>query len=181
VDSRAGGDDELVGFKNLYQTTSKESKSVSVALVKKTSKELSFGVRTRDKTAKAPGDYKAFDRVLSMAGKDVEKVVQIDIVPRQELDQDLEFIVELYKVEGNARPQGEDAHATVAITASQQIPNGSGQSPNRQALGGGAPKINMMFDKINTLEQMIVHYEQQEKQKQREIQLSKHLQVKRSL
>ena len=113
-----GGDNDLIGFSNLYYLVSKESKSISVTVVKKTGTELSFGIRSLDKSAKAPGDFKALDRVITMASKEVEKVIQVEIIPKKQLPQDKEFILELYDpmVEGNPKFLGDDTQATVTIT-----------------------------------------------------------------
>lgn len=83
-------------------------------------KELRFGVRTVDGTAKAGvddalGDYYPFDGAKVMEPGQKELTLQVKIVNDDNLEPDEDFYIEIYNLETGERYKGEDTRTTITI------------------------------------------------------------------
>lgn len=111
-------ENELLGFKCLHYSVTESSGFVEITIIKKVvNQDVTFGLRTKDGTAKHPSEYTHFDEVLSMKKKDTEKVVQIKIIDNSDWQPDLDFQVELYdpKSPGKPRFKGDDTVSKITI------------------------------------------------------------------
>ena len=107
-----------VGFKCMHYAVSEASGSIKITIAKKNASiEESFGVRTRDKTAKAGHEYTAYDEVINMKKRDVYTEVEIPIIDNTEWQPDMEFYVELYDYSQAGKPRlpGDDTQTLVTI------------------------------------------------------------------
>lgn len=107
-----------VGFKCMHYAVSEASGFIKITIAKKNSSiEESFGVRTKDKTARAGIEYQAYDEVINMKKRDVYTEVEIPIIDNTEWQPDMEFFIELYdySVAGKPRLPGDDTQTLVTI------------------------------------------------------------------
>ncbi len=58
--------------------------------------DYTFGVRSKEGTAKEGKDYEAIDEVCTMKKRETEKTVEIKIHDNEEWQPDLDFYIELY-------------------------------------------------------------------------------------
>ena len=80
--------------------------TVTLTIVKKNlNSDCTFGIRTRDGTAKSgqeetnekgTRDFEAIDEICTMKKRDIEKTIEIKIYDNQDWQPDLDFHVELY-------------------------------------------------------------------------------------
>ena len=69
-------ENELIGFKCLHYSVTESSGFVEVTVIKKViNQDVTFGIRTKDGTAKHPTEYTHFDEVISMKKRETEKYV----------------------------------------------------------------------------------------------------------
>jgi len=81
-------ENEIVAFKCLHYSVTESAGTVTLTIIKKTSTDYTFGIRTKDGTAKsayskdkekATRDFDPFDEVVTMKKRDMEKTIEIKI------------------------------------------------------------------------------------------------------
>jgi hypothetical protein len=92
------GDDEkpspYIGFQYLRYVVAEQADYVTLRIVKKINRELSFWVMTQDDTAISPRDYEPMRMMFHMAEKDKTRDVHIRInVDAEDWEQGLSFRV----------------------------------------------------------------------------------------
>lgn len=69
-------ENELIGFKCLHYSVTESSGFVEITVVKKViNQDVSFGLRTKDGTAKDSTEYNKLDEVYNMKKRDTEKTI----------------------------------------------------------------------------------------------------------
>lgn len=103
-------ENEIVAFKCLHYSVTESAGTVSITVVKKTCTDYTFGIRTKDGTAKSVYDEKdvnanrefdSYDEIVTMKKRDMEKIVEITIFDNHDWQPDLDFFVELYDTKTN--------------------------------------------------------------------------------
>ena len=73
-------ENELVAFKCLHYSVTESAGHMTVTITKKSpNADYTFGVRTKEGTAKAGKDFDTVDEVCTMKKRELEKVVEIAI------------------------------------------------------------------------------------------------------
>ena len=91
-------ENENIGFKCLHYSVTESSGYVDITLIKKNpNAEFTFGVRTRDESAKQSKEYEAYDEIITMKKKEIEKVIQIKIFDNHDWQPDLDFKIQIYE------------------------------------------------------------------------------------
>lgn len=109
-------ENKVIGFKCLHYSVTESAGTVKVTIIRKSSDiELTFGIRTREDTAKVGRDFDGIDNVITMKGKDVERVVEVKIHDDDEWNPDNDFYIELYDTRTKKRLMGDDTECKVTI------------------------------------------------------------------
>lgn len=89
---------------------------MTVTIVKKNmSADCTFGLRTKEATAKSGKDFDAIDEVFTMKKRDQEKLVEVTIHDNQDWQPDMDFYIELYDAKTQARLFGDDTETRITI------------------------------------------------------------------
>jgi solute carrier family 8 (sodium/calcium exchanger) len=117
------GDGELnpkIGFKCLHYSVVESSGSIKITLIKKCDEAMTFGVRTKDDTAKVVEDYNALDKQIMMKAEEKEFVIEVEIVDDEQWQPDRDFLVELYDVTSSEKLHGIDTQTRITIIDDDQ-------------------------------------------------------------
>jgi len=109
---------ELLGFRCLHYSVTESSGTIDITIIKKVeNQEITFGIRTKDDTAKAQSEYESVDDVITLKKRDNEHNLSIKIFDNNEWQPDLDFYIELYDPNtfGRARYQGDDTQTKITI------------------------------------------------------------------
>jgi len=105
-----------LAFKCLHYSVTESAGTVGVIITKKNrNEEISFGIRTIKDTAVPEEDYISVDQKVTMAADEVETKIEIQIIDDNEWEPDMDFLVELYDLEGKDRLEGDDTQTRVTI------------------------------------------------------------------
>ena len=97
-------ENKVIGFKCMHYSVTESAGTVKLTIIRKTPDiEITFGVRTREDSAKVGKDYDGIDNVITMKGKDTEREVEIKIHDDDEWNPDNDFYVELYDTKTKKR------------------------------------------------------------------------------
>lgn len=109
-------ENELVAFKCLHYSVTESAGSMTVTITKKSpNADYTFGVRTKEGTAKAGKDFDSIDEVCTMKKRELEKVVEIRIHDNQEWQPDMDFYIELYDTKSSQKLYGDDTECRITI------------------------------------------------------------------
>ena len=109
-------ENELVAFKCLHYSVTESAGCLTISIVKKNpNTDYTFGVRSREGTAKAGKDFDPIDEVCTMKKREQEKIVEIKIHDNQEWQPDMDFYVDLYDTKTGDRLFGDDTECKVTI------------------------------------------------------------------
>lgn len=90
-------ENKVIGFKCMHYSVTESAGTVKIAIKRKTlHQELSFGVRTREDTAKVGRDYDHIDNVITLKENEEERIIEVKIHDDDEWNPDNDFYVELY-------------------------------------------------------------------------------------
>ena len=107
---------ELLCFKCLHYSVTESAGTMNVTILKKNlNTECTFGIRTRESTAKSGKDFDPIDEVITMKKREGEKQVEIRIHDNQEWQPDMDFFIELYDTKNNSRLFGDDTECKITI------------------------------------------------------------------
>jgi hypothetical protein len=104
-----------IGFKCTHYSVTESSGHVQITIVKKVAEDLMFYIRTKDDTAKAPGDYTPFEKVIKMAAKENETTIEVQIKDDDIWEPDKDFHVEICESESGPRMDGDDTLCVITI------------------------------------------------------------------
>lgn len=109
-------ENKVIGFKCMHYSVTESAGTVKIAIKRKTlHQELSFGVRTREDTAKVGRDYDHIDNVITLKENEEERIIEVKIHDDDEWNPDNDFYVELYDTRTKKRLMGDDAECKVTI------------------------------------------------------------------
>jgi len=100
----------------MHYSVTESAGTVKIAIKRKTlHNELSFGVRTREDTAKVGRDYDHIDNVITLKENEEERIIEVKIHDDDEWNPDNDFYVELYDTRTKKRLMGDDTECKVTI------------------------------------------------------------------
>lgn len=92
IGAKVEQENELLGFKCLHYSVTESSGFVEITVIKKVvNQDLTFGIRTKDGTAKHPSEFEKMDEVVTMKKRETEKIIQIKIIDNSDWQPDLDF------------------------------------------------------------------------------------------
>ena len=105
---------ENIGFKCIHYSVVESCGQAVVTIVKKSTKEISFGVRTVDGSALKGKDYESIEEVYTNFNKE-EITVSVPIMNDAEWEPDSDFQLELFDLETRNKLEGDDTTCTITI------------------------------------------------------------------
>lgn len=89
---------------------------MTVIIVKKNNnQECSFGIRTRESTAKPNKEYTPIDEIVTMKKRETELTKEIQIHDNQDWQPDMDFYIEMYDTNTTMKLFGDDTECRVTI------------------------------------------------------------------
>lgn len=79
-----------------YSVTESAGVMNATILKKNLNTDCTFGVRTREETAKSGKDFDQVNEVITMKKREAERQIEIRIHDNQEWQPDMDFYIELY-------------------------------------------------------------------------------------
>jgi len=90
-------ENELIAFKCLHYSVTESAGMIAISILKKSpNTDFTFGVRSKEGTAKAGKDFEEIDEVVTMKKRETEKTMEIKIHDNEEWQPDMEFYIEFY-------------------------------------------------------------------------------------
>lgn len=81
----------------MHYSVTESAGSISIVIIKKSpNTDFTFGVRTKEGTAKQGKDFEVLEDLITMKKRETEKIVDIKIHDNAEWQPDMDFYVELY-------------------------------------------------------------------------------------
>lgn len=109
-------ENELVSFRCLHYSVTESSGNMTVTIQKKSPNlDYSFGVRTKDGTAKSGKEFEFHDEIIRMNKRETEKNIDIKIHDNEEWQPDLDFYIELYDPKTSQKLAGDDTECKITI------------------------------------------------------------------
>lgn len=88
----------------MHYSVTESAGTVKIGILRKMKEnEVTFGVRTREDTAKVGRDFDGIDNVITMRGNDEERIIEIKIHDDDEWNPDNDFYIELYDIKTKKR------------------------------------------------------------------------------
>ena len=87
-------ENELIAFKCLHYSVTESAGYISISILKKSpNTDFTFGVRTKEGTAKPGKDFEVIEEVVTMKKRETEKIMNIKIHDNAEWQPDMDFYV----------------------------------------------------------------------------------------
>ena len=100
----------------MHYSVTESAGTVKVVILRKMKEqEFTFGVRTREDTAKVGRDFDGIDNVITFRGAEEERTIEIKIHDDDEWNPDNDFFIELYDIKTKKRLMGDDTQCKVTI------------------------------------------------------------------
>jgi len=109
-------ENELLAFKCLHYSVTESSGYVEVTVISNNvQRDITFGLRTVEITAKAPHEFTAIDQTFTLKKREDSINIPISIIDNSDWQPDLEFKVELYDIETKEKLFGGDTETKITI------------------------------------------------------------------
>ena len=109
----------MLGFRCTHYSVTESSGHVVLTVEKRVPNNMTFYVRTRNDTAKAPNDYEHLETAVTMSADESEHQLRIKVIDDNIWEPDKDFFVEIFydknAAETGVRLPGDDTICTVTI------------------------------------------------------------------
>lgn len=100
----------------MHYSVTESAGTVKIMIVRKQPEvEVTFGIRTREHTAKVGRDFDGIDNIITMKGNESERTIEVKIHDDDEWNPDNDFYIELYDTRTKKRLMGDDSECKVTI------------------------------------------------------------------